>query len=188
MDEAAFGVTCLRPGIGEQQEQAIEAAVRQEPQQRSCIVGPQPQIAGQRRGRLAALSHQMGQQRADAVVEHLAGDQSGLWMPDDLLQGMLATAEAHLQPQLGRPRREGRQRIANLSGGEGKARQRDLEQSLLARPQPMAACSPVKPVRRRLQRPKADRNAGARSVLSHVNVPLSSSGSRPKWPYAEVGT
>ena len=188
MDEAALGVTRLRPGIGEQQEQATEAAVRQEPQQRSRVVGPQPQIAGQWRGRLAALSHQTRQQRADAVVEHLAGDQSRLWMPADLLKGMLATAEAHLQPQLGRPRREGRQRIANLSGGEGKARQRDLEQSLLARPQPMAARSAVQPVRRRLQRPKADRNAGARSVLSHVNVPLSSSGSRPKWPYAEVGT
>ena len=98
MDEAALGVTRLRPGIGEQQEQAIEAAIRQEPQQRSRIVGPQPEIARQSRGRLAALSHQMREQRADAIVEHLAGDQSGFWMPDNLLQGVLATAEAHLQP------------------------------------------------------------------------------------------
>jgi hypothetical protein len=75
-----------------------------------------------------------------------------------------------------------------MGGGEGEARQRDLQQALLARSQPMAARPAVKPVRRRLQRPKADRNAGARSVLSHVKVPFSSSGSRPKWPYAEVGT
>jgi hypothetical protein len=188
MDEAALGVTRLRPGIGEQQEQAIEAAVRQQPQQRPRVVGPQPQIAWQLRCRLAALSDQVRQQRADAVVEHLAGDQSCLWMPDDLLQGVLAAAEAHLQPQLGRPRRKGRQWIGNLYGDEGKAWQRDLQQSLLARPQPVAAGPAVQPIRRRLQRPKADRNAGARSVLSHVNVPLSSSGSRPKWPYAEVGT
>jgi hypothetical protein len=98
MDEAALGVTRLRPGIGEQQEQAIEAAVRQEPQQRSRIVGPQPQIAWQLRARLAALTHQMRQQRADAIGEHLAGDQTSPWMPDDLLQGVLATAEADLQP------------------------------------------------------------------------------------------
>jgi hypothetical protein len=31
-------------------------------------------------------------------------------------------------------------------------------------------------------------NEGTRSVRSHVNVPASASGERPKWPYAVVGT
>ncbi len=35
-------------------------------------------------------------------------------------------------------------------------------------------------------RPKALFNAGTRSVFSHVNVPNSGSGVRPKWPYALV--
>ncbi len=37
-------------------------------------------------------------------------------------------------------------------------------------------------------RPSAVFSAGTRSVFSHVKVPFVSSGSRPKWPYAEVGT
>ncbi len=37
-------------------------------------------------------------------------------------------------------------------------------------------------------RPNALRSSGTRSVRSHVKVPSVSSGVRPKWPYAVVGT
>ena len=101
-------------------------------------------------------------------------------MRRDLRQRMFAAAEPDLKPQL--------RRSPCLLRRERQPRQGDLEQVELARPQAMAAAAAVQPVRRRLQRPKAARNAGARSVFSHVKVPFSRSGSRPKWPYAEVGT
>ena len=71
---------------------------------------------------------------------------------------------------------------AACSGGKRQARQRDIQQSKLARAQLVAAAAAVEPVRRRLQRPKAAFSAGTRSVFSHVKVPFSASGSRPKWP------
>ena len=113
---------------------------------------------------------------------------AGLGMRGDLRQRVLAAAEPHFQPQRGRSRRERRQRIGRLLRRERQPRQGDIQQAKLARPQPVAAAAAVQPVRRRLQRPKAAFSAGTRSVFSHVKVPFSSSGSRPKWPYAEVGT
>ena len=69
---------------------------------------------------------------------------------------------------------------------EPQPRQRQVHQLLLARAQPVAAMPPVKTVGGSLQRPNADFSAGTRSVFSQEKVPLSSSGSRPKCPYAEV--
>ncbi len=106
-------------------------------------------------------------------------------MRGDLRQRVLAAAEADLQPELvGRRNADG----SPPARRERQPRQGDLEQAQLPRPQAMAAGAAVEPVRRRLQRPKAAFSAGTRSVFSHVKVPFSSSGSRPKWPYAEVGT
>ena len=77
---------------------------------------------------------------------------------------------------------ERRERVSGLLRRERQARQGDLQQPVLPRPQPVAAAAAVQPVRRRLQRPKAAFRPGTRSVFSHVKVPFSSSGSRPKWP------
>ena len=123
-------------------------------------------------------------------------------MPGDLRQCMLAGTKTDLEPQFGLLRREGRPRICRLLGGKGQAWEGDLQQAILARAQPMTAAPPIQPVRRRFddgarcrpanaarnQRPKAAFSPGTRSVFSHVKVPLSPSGSRPKWPYADVGT
>ena len=64
-------------------------------------------------------------------------------MRGDLRQRVLAAAEADLQPKLGRPRRERRQRIGRLLRCERQARQGDIEQALLPRPQPMAAAPAI---------------------------------------------
>ena len=180
MDEAALGVAGLGPGIGEQQEQPVEACIRQRPQQHARVVGPQQQVGRQRRVRLATFGDQAGQKRADAVLERLAGDQADVGVGGDLCQRMLAAAEPYLQPQGARALRERRKRIGCQGSEEGQARQRDLQQPLLAGAQLMAPGAAVQPLRRRLQRWKAAFSAGTRSVFSHVKVPFSSSGVRPK--------
>src|SRR5690242_5966258 len=109
-------------------------------------------------------------------------------MSSDLRQSVLTATRPHFHPELRRARWEGRQRLARKFRRECQARERNIEQNLLPQPQLVAASAAVQPVRRWLQRWKAAFRPGARSVLSHVNVPLSSSESRPKCPYAEVGT
>ncbi len=95
----------------------------------------------------------------------------------DLGQRVLAAAEADFQPQLRRGWRRG-------GIGEGQARQRRVQQKLLARAQPVATRAPIQPVRRWLdaQRPNADFRPGTRSVFSQVKLSFTWSGSRPKWP------
>jgi hypothetical protein len=111
-------------------------------------------------------------------------------MGGDLGERMLAAAEADFQPEFAQPRREGGARVGRLFGGKRQARQRQVEQPDLARPQGMAAGAAIQSVGWRLeafrdcraQRPNAAFSAGTRSVRSQVKVPFSSSGSRPKWP------
>ncbi len=107
-----------------------------------------------------------------------------------LRQRVLAAAEADFDPAL----QTGRERRGGIAGRDAQPRQRLSQQSLLPRAQAMAAAAAVQALGRRFaleagvaQNPKAERSAGTRSVRSQVNVPRSGSGSRPKWPYAEVG-
>ena len=150
MHEAALGVARLRPGVGKQQEQAVQTGVRQHPQQPPGVIGPQAQIAGQRRGRFPALRHQARQQRADAVLEYLAGDQR---RP----RGARRSAPARARRRRNRPparvgagRGERGQRVVRRVGGKRQPRQGDIEQELLAGPQLMAAAAAIQPVGRRL--------------------------------------
>jgi len=99
---------------------------------------------------------------------------------------VLAAAEADLQPEFRGAVSEGGQGIGGVAGMKAQAGQRLVDETLLARPERVAALAPVESVGRRLegadQRPKAVFSAGTRSVSSQVKVPLSTSGSRPKWP------
>ena len=97
-----------------------------------------------------------------------------------LRQCVLAAAEADLEPQPFRARRESAKRVCSQREVEAQARQRQFQQRPLPRSQSMAAAAAVEPVDRRLQRPKARFSSATRSVLSQVKVPFSSSGSRPK--------
>jgi hypothetical protein len=60
-------------------------------------------------------------------------------MRGNLRQGVLAAAEAYFQPDFRGPGRESRLRVGCLDWRERQKRQRDIEQALLPRPQPMAA-------------------------------------------------
>src|SRR6185437_6354127 len=110
------------------------------------------------------------------VLEHLTGDQRRVRMGPHLCKRVFAPAEADFQPE--RPFRQLRYPV----GRQGQARQCDVEKDLLAGPQLMAAAAAIESIRRWLYRPKAAFSAGTRSVISHVKVPFSASGSRPKWP------
>lgn len=103
---------------------------------------------------------------------------------------MLAAAETDLEPALSAPATE------RIGGIGAQLRQDMLQQPDLPGTQRMAARPTIQAVRRRLdrprrplraQRPNALRSAGTRSVRSQLKVPRSSSGSRPKCPYADVG-
>ncbi len=129
----------------------------------------------------------MGEKGAEAVLEHLAGDQPGIRVSLHLRERVLAAAEADLKLELRRAMREGGERVGCCRGGKAQARQRLVEQETLARAERMPARAAVEAVGRRLeegwlQRPNALRSAGTRSVRSQVNVPFSGSGVRPKWP------
>ena len=88
----------FRPGVGEQQEQPVQARIRQVAQQDARVIGPEAQVGRQGRVGFLALGHQGGQQGADAVLEHLAGDQGRVGVGADLGEGVLAAAEADFQP------------------------------------------------------------------------------------------
>ena len=123
MHEAPLGVPGFRPGIGKQQEQLVQTGIRQGTEQTACIVGPKAQVGRQGCRRFLAFRHQCRQERANAVLEHLAGDQGHVRVGTDLRQGVLAAAETHLKLQ--GPRRQ----LAQQQPGQG-----DVEQDFLARP------------------------------------------------------
>jgi peptidoglycan/LPS O-acetylase OafA/YrhL len=172
MDEAPLGVARLGPRVGEQQEQPVQRLVGEGAQQNTGVVGPEAEVLRERGCGLAALRHQTGEQGTDAVDEHLAGDQPNVGICSNLRQRVLAAAEADFQPERSRPPR----RVVE------KPRQGDFQQPFLARAQAVAAGAAIETLWRRLQRPRAAFRPGTRSVFSHVKVPFSGSGSRPKCP------
>ncbi len=83
--------------------------------------------------------------------------------------------------------REGGHRVGSLGGDKAETGKRYVKQQLLPRAQRVAAGAAIQPLRRgfhalQCYRPKALFSAGTRSVFSHVNVPNTGSGVRPKWP------
>ena len=147
------------------------------------LAGPQAEVGRQRRGRLAALRHQ----RDSSEQMPFSNTSQAISAAPDARATCASACSPPPKPTSSQscagPRRERRQRIGRLLRRERQARQRDIEQDFAGA---AAACGrgapAVQPVRRRLQRPKAAFSAGTRSVFSHVKVPFSSSGSRPKWP------
>lgn len=98
---------------------------------------------------------------------------------------MLPAAEPDLDRQAGGTWRE---RGQGLGGGRAQPGQRLIEQALLPGAQSVAADAAIEALGGRFQRLKALRSAGTRSVVSQVKLSSDASGSRPKWPYAAVGT
>ncbi len=139
MDKAALGVAGFRPWVGEQQEQPVQACVGQAAQQDARVVGPEEEVGRERGdGLRGALRHQGGEQGADAVLEHLAGDQGRFGVGSDLGDGVFTAAEADFEPK-----RAGRECVA-----QGEARQGEVEQAFLAGTQLVAARPAVEAIRR----------------------------------------
>jgi hypothetical protein len=122
VDEAALGVAGLGPGIGEEQEEAVERALRQQAEQVAGILRPEAEMAGERGGGLRALGDQGGEQRAEAILEDLGGDVADPGIGPDLGQAVLAAAEADLQPERLDGRGEGGARIGRLARGGAASR------------------------------------------------------------------
>jgi hypothetical protein len=178
-------VAGLRPGVREEQEDAVERGRRQHRQQQPGIVREDPDIAD-------AAALEMVEQAGDAVDEDLGADQPDLGMSRRLGREMLAAAEADLQPDRGRRRREAALRIerrAAFGQPQGELRQAVLEQAAASRPQPaaVAAAIEVRPRLRvrvpllRVAQWSADFSPSTRSSRSQEKPPSASAG-RPKWP------
>ena len=185
MHEAPLGVARLRPGIGEQQEQPVEAA-----RPAAAAAAPAHRRSTAADCRAAAPSPRRppapGATAASRCRSRTPRRRSGRppGCARDLRQRVLAAAEADLQPQLRRPRREGRQRIGRLrrrrtrSRGSVTSSRRCWRGRSRGRGRGRTAGPAAASAARRL----TPFSAGTRSVFSHVKVPFSSSGSRPKWP------
>lgn len=94
MHKPALRMPRLGPRVRKKQKHAIQGIGRQQPDQRTRIGRPYPKVARQQACRLGALGHKAREQRADAVFEHLAGNQTRPWVGLYLSQRMLAAAEA----------------------------------------------------------------------------------------------
>jgi hypothetical protein len=97
--EPALAMSRLRPGIGEQDERAPDAALGQPTQERTRIVGVQSNI-----GELLLLDG--AQDLDDPVLERLAADEADTRIVPRLPEQVLAAAEADLQPDVRDGRRE----------------------------------------------------------------------------------
>ena len=116
LDQAALVVAGLGPRVGEQHESARDRGGRETVEERSRVVVPDPDI-----GEVPVTD--MAEQRDDAILVGLAADQPDIRMLRCLPGEMLAAAEADLEPDLARRRREEARRI---DGGLA-IRQRDLQ-------------------------------------------------------------
>ena len=170
----------LRPGIGKQQEDALERRRRQRRQQQPGVVGEDPDVGD-------GLAPQVVEQAGDAVDEDLGADEADLGMGGRLRREVLAGTEADLEPQRRRRGAEQALRIEPLAFRRQRHRQRRqqlVEQRSAARPQLAAVAPAVEGRRRRVGRPgqwKADLRLSTRSSRSQEKPPSASAG-RPKWP------
>src|SRR5215469_7742950 len=89
--EAAFVVAPFRPGIGKQNEHAIDRGRRQRRDQQARVVSKDPDV-------VEAPLLDSREKLDDPVLEDLAADEPDLRMPFGLLRQMLAAAETDLQP------------------------------------------------------------------------------------------
>ncbi len=94
----------LRPGIGKQQEDPVEAAIRQGVEEQPRVLRPEPDIAD-------AVARGARQEGRHAVDEDLRADDADLGMAQRLGREMLATAEADLEPERGGRLAEQRGRV-----------------------------------------------------------------------------
>ena len=101
VDEAALGVAGFGPGVGEHEEELVEAGVGEGAQDHAGVVGPETEVFRQGGGGLGAFGDEAGEEGADAVFEHFAGDDGGFGVLGDLGVGVFAAAEADLEPELG---------------------------------------------------------------------------------------
>src|SRR5215472_12903115 len=176
--EAALMVAPFRPGIGKQNEHAIDRGRRQRRDQQPRVVGKNPDV-------VEAPLLDLREKLDDPVLENLAADESDLGIPFGLLRQMLAAAEADLQPYRS-PR--GTEQNAGIEtvrrrDSHGKPRQQLGDEGLLPgtkRPAPAAAENEQGGLRA-TNRQKMRRSSSTRSSFSQEKPP-SGSACRPKWP------
>src|SRR5580658_8270275 len=101
----------LGPGVGEEDEDALDRGRRQCSDQQARIVDEQADI-----GQMPTLD--LAEQFGDAVFEYLAADEADTAMPSGLNRKVLATAKADLQPNRPRWIGEHRARIELVRRGQ----------------------------------------------------------------------
>ena len=172
VDEAALPVARLGPGVGEENEDALEAGRRKGFEKYRHVRVENPDV-----GKAMALDED--QQVRHAVQPHLDADQRDLGMAFRLPGKMLAAAKPDFQPE---PFAKLVIGFAVLADDNPQFRQQRIDQEPASgrKPAPPAA-SPGLPAGQE----KAFLSSPARSVFSQENPP-SASASRPKWPYAAV--
>jgi hypothetical protein len=181
-------VTTLRPRIGIENEQAREGRARQRLDERAGVAGPQSDVF-----ELFALDCR--KRFRDAIDEGLGADQSDVAIGARLCDEMLAAAEADLDPDLARRKREQRAAFDRGFCPDFKLRQPALDERRMVTSKRLAMRASIE------RTPPALRQAGAlctflsvwrnqeakrlkssaRSIFSQEKPP-SASGLRPKWP------
>ena len=184
-DKPAPVMLSLWPGIGEQDEQPIDAGGLETVEQHAGVVRENAHA-------FEAQPMRASQQRGDTVHVRFAADTADLGMGQRLPDQMLAGAEADLQPDLSRRAWKKQPRIELLT--VGRQRQTQIGQSLgqqiaLRRAQRAAKLSAVGPWPARRRRPQRLGHPAANSLrkpstrlVTSQEKPPSGSGARPKWP------
>ena len=166
VDEAAFPVTRLGPGIGKENEDTFEAGRGKGFEKHPHVRVEDPDIG-------KAMAFDKVEQACHAVQPHFRADQRDLGMPFCLPGKMLPTAKPDFQPE---PFTAFKIGLAILADDNPQFRQKRIDQELATgrKPAPPAA-SPGLTVGQE----KAFLSSPARSVLSQEKPP-SASASRPK--------
>src|SRR5262249_40310296 len=151
--------------------------VRQARNDLARIAGMQPDV-------LDLLLDDLADELCRAVDERLAADEAPIGMCPRLRRKMLAAAEADLEGELLRLRKN-RREIERARGRDTERRKPGVEERLLTRTQRLADAAAIEPLAPHI-RVVGDQwkwrfSPGTRSVFSHENPP-SASGARPKWP------
>src|SRR5215471_17852262 len=126
--EAALVVAPFRPRIGKQNEHSIDRSRRQRCDQQPPVIGKNPNV-------VEAPRLDLREKLDDPILENLAADEPGCWMPFGLLRQMLAAAETDLQPYRSPRRAEQNAGIeaARRRNSHRKPRQQSRDEELLPR-------------------------------------------------------
>ena len=130
----------LRPGIGKQDEGAVDRLIRELRDQIARVAAAHLHV-GQR------LFIQRGQQLRHAIDEWLGADEADIWMTRRLPGQMLAAAETDLEPDLAFAIEQRRRpQLARRSRRDAQRWQQIVDQPLLPLRQRLSRRAAIKPV------------------------------------------